>query len=238
MTLDRPYSNKYNALIFDLDDTLLDTCGQLIKPANREACQAMIDAGLDTDLDICLDTRTQLFYQNPRKDVFRLIAEHFPIKDGSTIDEVATAGHRAFFHRDVEPHITIPKDVYHMLEAFAENYRLHLVTSGSPTAQQKKIDILGLEPYFDSVHLVDTSANKGDAFQKIIANGNHIPEKVLCIGDRADREIRAANQLGLATCRVVYGEYSHLEPVSPEEEADISITHILHLVEHLAEAEI
>ena len=237
MVFERPYSNKFRALIFDLDDTLLDTCGQLVAPANREACLAMIDAGLDTDLDTCLQTRERLFYQNPRQDIFRLVAQAFPLRSGASLEDVAAAGHRAFFHRDVEPHITIPKDVYQMLEAFARCYGLHLVTSGSPATQQKKIDILGLAPYFQSVHLVDTSADKGHAFQRIITDHNLPPGEVLCIGDRADREIRSANLLGLSTCRVVFGEYSHLEPAGPEEEADISITHILHLVQHLALAE-
>ncbi len=64
---------KYTTLIFDLDDTLLDTWGQLVQPAARESCQAMIEAGLNADLEECIEKRTDFFINRPREDLFALL---------------------------------------------------------------------------------------------------------------------------------------------------------------------
>ena len=68
---------KYQVLIFDLDDTLFDTCGQLVDRASRESCLQMIELGLQADVDSCMQKRQELFKENPRKNIYDQIVQSF-----------------------------------------------------------------------------------------------------------------------------------------------------------------
>src|SRR5258708_2913507 len=87
---------KIKFIIFDLDDTLFDTYGQLVGPAAEESCKAMIDAGLKTSIKECLMKREELQKNHPREDIYELLARHFDIKPPSNIEKVIEAGFNAF----------------------------------------------------------------------------------------------------------------------------------------------
>ena len=58
-------------LIFDLDDTLFDTFGQLVKPAFLEASAAMIAAGLNApSVTDCMGAREKILLTNKRQKIF------------------------------------------------------------------------------------------------------------------------------------------------------------------------
>ena len=228
---------RFGLLIFDLDDTLLDTYGQLIEPAIREACEAMIEAGLNADLESCISQRKELFLRFPRRDVYRGLIEHFGVRSDREDDRIWEAGYRAFYHRKVDPGIRVFDGAYALLDRLRRDYELHLVTSGGVETQQRKVSILKLEPYFVSVTYVDSSQTKSKeaAFRKILAASDHDTDRTLCIGDRLDREIRDANRIGMTTCQVHYGEFQHLEPCEPDEYPDHRIGHIRELLDYLSD---
>lgn len=209
----------------------MDTCGLLLAPAIKEACEAMIAQGLDAPLADAIAQYDHQFRGFPRDDVYDRLVAFFGCNDADQ-NEVAAAGRRAFFHREVESHITPFDGVYELLTQWQQEYQMYLVTSGSPKTQQAKIDILDLEPYFKAVYLVDRA--QGDRKQKRFAEIQALEQvptqQMLCIGDRIDREIRAANGLGMKTCHKKGGEWGHLVPSDPLEHADYEIDHISQLV--------
>ena len=229
----------YQTLIFDLDDTLFDTFGQLVGPAAREACAAMIGAGLKGSLDDVVSIRAQLFKDYPRQDVYALLVDQLGCRDGVDTRAVRDAGHNAYFHRDVEDHIVLDGDVVAMLVQLAERYTLHLVTSGHPETQARKVELLKLAPYFDGVHYVyrDVGQSKFDTFRHLIAGSDHGPEEMLVIGDRPDREIRAGNALGMATVRIRHGEFAHVEAESGDEEPNHEFDKVTRILKLLSEEE-
>ena len=225
---------RFTVLFFDLDDTLLDTNGQLVAPAAREACAAMIGAGLDADLEPCLRERQRLAAERPREDIHLLLARQFGIRpdSGATFQSVRNVGYRAYFFREILPGITTFPGVYDLLDYLGRRYRLHLVTSGGPPTQRKKVAFLGLEPYFHGVHYVDTLAGekKGSVFAELMHSEAAFPGQCFCVGDRVDREIREGKKLGMVTCHVHHGEFAGITPQTPEEMADYRIEHISALV--------
>jgi len=226
---------RYPVLIFDLDDTLLDTWRQLVQPAAREACAAMVETGLDTDLETCVTVRRALFVEDPRGDCYRGLVSRFGVRDGADPEAVRAAGHDAYFRREVEPHIRLFDGAGQLLARLGLERELFLVTSGHPGTQARKVEILGIADFFRRISYVDSGAGerKGDRFREIMRETAAPPEHHLVIGDRLDREIRDANQLGMHTCHVRYGEFSHIEPREPEEEPRYAVNHIRELANYL-----
>ncbi len=228
--------NPIEVVIFDLDDTLMDTWGQLVRPAAREACAAMIAAGLNADLEACIRERERLFRAWPRKDVYALLVEHFGcrIAGRPSRSRVRDAGVRTYFQREVPADIRLFDGVRSMLERLKATHGLYLVTSGNPATQAQKVAHLNLAPFFREVVLVDSAGGgrKEHAFARILEEEKLPGNQVLAVGDRVDREIRAAKQLGMRACRVHHGEFSHLHPNGPEETPDVLIKNILDL-EHI-----
>ena len=229
------WTDRFDALIFDLDDTLLDTTGQLIAPAIRRACASMIEAGLQTDLETCVTAHQQFFRQKPGEDVYQRLALFFGVVPGGDPIQVGRLGAKAYTHYELDRPLSLFDGIKSLLDELKRAFALYLVTSGSPATQRQKIDALAIAPLFRNIHLVDSSKGqrKGAAFREILSQGSYAPQRVLCIGDRPDKEIRDARQLGLGTVRIRYGEYAHLEPRDPEEHADHTIEHICLLAEVL-----
>jgi len=228
-------SGRFQVLLFDLDDTLMDTWGQLVAPAAREACAAMIAAGLDADLEACVRERERLFLAFPGQDVYQLLAERFRLRAGAEADKVVAAGDDAYFNRQVAPDIRPFDRVPALLADLSADYALHLVTSGHPATQTQKVAHLGIGAYFRSIHLVDSRAGetKGAVFEALLSAAACPAARFMSIGDRLDREIREAKALGMQTCHVHRGEFSHLHPRDPLEQPDYRIRHINQLTQIL-----
>lgn len=224
-------NRSFTDLVFDLDDTLLDTYGQLVPQAAREACTAMIENGLKTNLEVCLHAREHLAHTSERTHLFQSIAEKFGVSEGANPKVAADAGFRAFYDRKVEPSIKLISGAREMLESLKTHYKLHLVTAGHPDTQESKLRILGLRPCFDSVTIVNTFAKqeKGAAFAAIQAATKASSQNLLSIGNRLDTDISPAKRLGWSTAWVRYGEYAHTQIANPEENPDYTLQQITEL---------
>ncbi len=218
-------------LVFDLDDTLLDTYGQLLPKASQEACEKMIQVGLATDLRSCLMARDEIAQTPGRRHLFESIVQRFGTT-GTSADEVADAGFKAFYDRKVETTISLFPGLRETLHDLRNKYGLHLVTAGHPETQEAKLQILKMRELFDSMTIVNTFANetKRQAFEKIAARTEKPAARHLSIGNRLDTDIAPAKEIGWTTCWVRYGEYAKSTPLSPTEKPDFTISKITELI--------
>lgn len=198
------------AVVFDLDDTLMDTLGQCVRAAQREAAAAMRAAGLAAPLESILALREA--FQGQAVDLDRLVAETLGARD---VARVAAAGRRAFFERDpgrLVPHPFVPE----VLAAVRARARCVLLTAGAPRTQRTKIERLGLGAAFDETLFVDSLAgqDKQVALQAWLQRTGLPPERVLVVGDRPRGEIAAARALGCPAMRIRAGEFAG-QPTPP-----------------------
>ena len=235
MTVHR--GSKFKVIIFDLDDTLLDTHGQITEHAIREAFLTMIAAGLNATLDECLSLRKQLLQKISTRLLFSAIAE----KKGTlptaaptdSVDSIAAIGLRAYYHRTTKEHIQIPLDTYRILEELKLNHSLFLVTAGNPQGQQSKVQRLRLAPHFDGVFYTDPEKGetKRSVFLQILNTLHCNPQEVLCVGNRQDVEIAQAKDLGISTCLLLTSEYAFAQASREEEVPDYEIDALQGLVD-------
>lgn len=214
--------SKYKALAFDLDDTLLDTSKYLVPRAAQKACTAMIAAGLQCELNDCLQLRANLANQLSHPEIFVHIADTF----GAENRELAIAqALDAFYNPEVPEDMTLMPGALENLRELGKHYSLYLVTMGNRQTQLKKIKSLKLEPYFEKIYIFDSllKERKESAFREIIQAKKLAPDELLSIGNRLSSEIRDGKRAGADTCYFAHGEHLGEIPQLPEDQPDYTV---------------
>lgn len=224
---------SFDHLVFDLDDTLLDTYRQLLPNASREACTAMLDAGMKGTLEACLKVWDEFRNSQSREEIFAHLLKHFGVREGADAAAVAQRGFHSFYNRRVETNICLIPGVRELLVKLYGSYVLHLVTSGSRVTQEEKIRILGISAYFKSIGHVDPSRGerKKTSFARIMEETHCPPARHLSIGNRVDTDIADARAIGWKTCWVRYGEHAGLLPSSDIEKPEFTVDNVVDVIE-------
>lgn len=96
--------------------------------------------------------------------------------------------------------------------------------TGDENVQNKKIDLLGIRRFFNSIALGAGGPEKFAAFKNIVEHaGIEDRKQILVVGDRIDSEIMYGNMLGCTTVRLMHGKRKHLIPETPFQEPAHSI---------------
>jgi putative hydrolase of the HAD superfamily len=210
-----------NALIFDLDDTLVDTYGLLIIPMERRAAEMIAELdGVTLSPESILETLLTLHRKSPG-ELYSQLAKLAPERAPLVIQV-----HRQVFANFSVEALEIAASVTEMLKQLSRENKLVLLTEGEPKLQKAKIDHLGIEKLFSDILILDPQAgdSKFDAIQKFICDSQLSPESVFVIGNRIDKEIMAAKKLGAKAIWVRAGEGSEVE--GGEQYADAILDHV------------
>ncbi|MFN8945381.1 MAG: HAD hydrolase-like protein [Pseudobdellovibrionaceae bacterium] len=217
-------------VIFDLDDTLIDTSHLVLPLAVKRAFQSLIQAGAKTTYEELKHDRDILRKQHPHHEIFSILAKKYfaNTKASPEIIELAIQKATKCFY---EPELNAP---FPLIEGAKENldqiFRkkdMYLVTSGIPTAQKKKVFACQIEKYFKQCFYVESmqGQDKSAALSEILKKYPHKPSVFLSIGNRLSSEIRESKKLGMQTCYFQFGEHQDEEPASDHEHPDYVIHH-------------
>jgi len=225
---------RIDAVVLDLDDTLMDTTGQLMAPAHREAAQAMIDAGLPADLDGLLTLRLELQRSSPDEDTNVLAAKAY----GHPADSpIVAAGRDTYYRRRIESLDPFP-GTRGMLDALHGRCKLLLLTTGHPGTQRSKVTLLDIASYFDDmVFLPIDEADKRAGLASLLRFNKVKPARTVVVGDRIDREISAGRRLGTWTVRMDGGEGASLVAAVEHQRPHYTIGAIEALLDVVADIE-
>ena len=223
-------SSLKKIIIFDLDDTLLDTQRSLIPLAVKESCEKMIEAGLSCSLEECQDMREELFSRGETRQFFKKITDTYSPEVRR--NRILGIGREAFYEREVPDTITLAEGARDLLEQLKPKYHLLLVTAGDEMTQSKKIKILRLQTFFEEILFMPdfTSEGKLIPFRAINDHFDLPPDQFLSVGNRLDTDIRPAKHLGWKTCWVKTGEHLHMLPKNELEVPDYQIDQIRDLI--------
>lgn len=220
----RGSDESWQAWIFDLDDTLLDTSGELIPQASQRVCQFLVDQ------KIFVNQEDALAAWSAKKEILAgkaliqsLIVERAP--SSSNCEKWIQEAYHIFRTPQLPPHLSLLPGGEELLRVAQEQMMLFLVTQGDIPTQIKKVELLKIANFFRQIYYVDPfrGENKTQAFQAILKQFQFEPQRVLSIGNRLDNEIESSKRLGMKTCYYPYGEHQGETPQCRHQEPDYVI---------------
>lgn len=190
-------------IIFDLDDTLIDTSGCITYHKLEKALRRMVREGLlvphfSEALDLL--RRLNTFAESAREALAEFI-------------EILGADVR-FFHSGVEEvyenfsddlSVVSLEGVLETLSELAQEHQLALVTMGFPVWQMEKLKKAGIDFHLFSKIVIVDQGSKGSAYQTVVNELGYAPEEVLVCGDRILVDLLPARDLGFKTVQMQWG---------------------------------
>lgn len=223
---------KYNTLLFDLDDTILDfTKGekkaltalfnemQLKNVPNAMDDYVILNKYLWNELekgnvtrDYILNTRFSMLFKKYNRDV-----------DGEEVEK----RYRQYLnlqHDCIEGAEEILRDL-------CKNYKLYIITNGVSDTQYKRIRDANLEQCFENVFVSEDIGYQKPAAEYFKAVINKIPgfdlRKTLIIGDSLTADIDGGTRINIHTC--------WFNPQNVENHTDVKPTYEIHKLNDLYE---
>ena len=190
-------------IIFDLDDTLIDTSGCITPYALRRALAAMIAAGL----------RVPSFPQ-ALESLFRInaasltgveaLAEFVELHDGDSA--LLSIGKREWYGElPTDLAISSLEGAKDLLRELSSSHTLALVTGGKNALQREKMKKAGIDTVFFSKIVASEDGNKKIHYQEVKKDFGYSAKEILVCGDRVAIDLTPAKELGFRTVHIRWG---------------------------------
>lgn len=195
------------AVIFDLDNTLLDFI-RMKERAVAAAVEAMIEAGLDVDLEESYKKIMHLYESHgwENQEVFNDFLTELSGKVNYKYLAAAIVAYRRAREASLMPYPNVSKT----LTELARNGVKIAVISDAPAREAwLRIYYLNLHHRFDLVLTFDDiGVRKPDpkGFKMVLEKLQIKPEEAIMVGDWPERDMVGASQLGIKTVFARYGD--------------------------------
>lgn len=209
-------------IIFDLDDTLVETTKCLTPRYLKDAHQAMGSIGPLEELMALNETTLTskgaitAFWQRYSEDLE--VLEKGLETMGQSIPE------------DLELEL-VPDclETLSLIKDMASS--IALVTRGEPRLQLQKVEKAGIQQSVFSKLIISSGPSKKSDYQKVIRDLGQDPKDVVVCGDRVPLDLTPAKELGLFTVHFQHGRgRSHQEP---KKDVDLVIYRLKELIQVL-----
>lgn len=219
-------ARQTKAIIFDLDDTLLDTFNSLIVPLEIQAAKAIVASGAK-EVDATNVASALLHWR--RHNPANLDKELRNTMPGLTRHHLAIR--KRMLTKVSLDNVVLSPEVMQLLRRLRNRYDLYLLTAGAVGFQNRKIDQLEIRRLFVKTIIVsDSSADaKAAAIRELAEDRGYTKENVLIVGNRLDNEIAAGNLLGMPTVWIRQGEGCELKPGVATAQPDFTLGHVLEM---------
>ncbi len=196
-----------NAVIFDLDNTLLDFM-KMKEFAVKAAIKSMIEAGLEVDEDKSYSEIISIYEQFgwENQKVFDVFLE----KSIGHVDNKFLAAGIVAYRRAREANLMAYPNVNKtLIQLIKMGINLAVVSDAPSREAWMRLYYLNLHHIFDFVlTLDDTRARKPSPipFKMALEKLNCAAENTLMVGDWPERDVEGAKQLGMKTIFARYGD--------------------------------
>ena len=219
--------NKKKAVIFDLDDTLIDR-----KAAIKAYSEVFINSHFPC-VDIC--RRSQMIADMVNKDsrgnidrkvFFKILTELWDWKDAAPIEFLEEEWNNEF------PKQAVPVENMDFVldELISKAYKIGLITNGVSLFQNSKIEVIGIRSKLDDIIISkDVMMNKPEPgiFHLACKNLHLQPEEVIFVGDNLRNDVYGSMNVGMTAVWL-----NNVEAYD-EIEDNVNCIRIRHLIELL-----
>lgn len=196
-------------IIFDLDDTLIDTSGSVTPFKMRECLENLIATELNiTDLEASYQ---RLLSLNERAASSKEALYQFLL--GFEGAPQLWARISVQMTKPLPADFCVPTTPYarEVLEILAKTHTLALVTGGYPPFQIEKLEKAGINRSFFSKIAIPEDSMKKPFYESLIKEFAVEPDGVLVCGDRIAMDLVPAHALGCKTVHMRWGRGRNLE---------------------------
>ncbi len=207
-------------IIFDLDDTLVDTSGCITYYKLEAALEAMVGAGLAlSDFEQGLELLRRL--NETALSSKAALAEFIEVLGADS--RLLDVGIKEIYESDLPDLPLMPLDgALELLSSLKLHHRIALVTVGYPEIQMQKLKKASIDTSVFSKILITQEVDKKPLYNQIITELSVSCEEVLVCGDRISRDLSPARELGFKTVLIKWGR--GLTATLPSSDVDYSIS--------------
>ena len=190
-------------IIFDLDDTLIDTSGCITHFKLEDALHAMVSEGLAiSDFPEALDLLRRL--DRASDSARSAVAEFVEILDADKrFFEIGVT--EIYENISSELPIFPLEGAVELLTDLKQQHQLALVTVGKEPLQMDKLKKAGIDSRIFSKIAVTEERNKKVHYQTIVDELDTLAAEVLVCGDRIPVDLIPARELGFKTVQMLWG---------------------------------
>jgi putative hydrolase of the HAD superfamily len=187
-------------IIFDLDDTLIDTSNSITPKRLEKAVMAMTQLGLrvgDTTKAVKEILELSRHCNSSAETITKFVEKY-----NGDINHVERGVYVTYYSPITEDVIVKTKEGVKevLLELYKKFYALCVVTVGEEFVQKQKLEKAGIDYSIFSKIIVSREREKKHCYKKIIEELRDCSkEKIIVCGDRIDIDLVPAKQLGLIT---------------------------------------
>ena len=190
-------------IIFDLDDTLIDTSGTIVPQRLNFAFKKMVDSGL------CFERpegqMEKLFQINKEAISAKEALKEF-LSGHNAIEKYFEIGLNAIYN-EFDPSIKVSsrKGAIKILNELKKSHELALVTIGKDEFQRIKLKNAGIDfSLFSIINVIDCE-DKKPFYKKIIGSLEKKASETLVCGDKIHTDLKPAKELNCITVHMRYG---------------------------------
>jgi len=195
------------AVIFDLDNTLLDFM-KMKEYAVKAAIAGMIEAGLDIDDEESYKKIVSIYEEEGWEN--QQVFNYFLDRTVGEVNNKYLAAAIVAYRRAREANLLLYPNVNHTLvELMKAGIKLAVVSDAPSREAWMRIYYLNLHHHFDFVLTFDdTNARKPSPipFQMALKKLKTEPSETLMVGDWPERDVAGANNIGIRTIFARYGD--------------------------------
>jgi putative hydrolase of the HAD superfamily len=198
---------KIKAIIFDLDNTLLDFM-KMKRQAVRAGIESMIEAGLTVDQDKSVDRIFELYEAKgwENQQIFDIFLEEIHGK----VDAKFLAAGIVAYRRAREANLKVYPNVNQTLVSLGKmGLKLAIVSDAPRREAWMRIFYLNLHHVFDIVLTFDDTGVRKPSpkpFEMALDQLSVKADEAIMIGDWPERDVEGAKQLGIKTIYARYGD--------------------------------
>ncbi|MBS0605432.1 MAG: HAD family hydrolase [Parachlamydiales bacterium] len=217
-------------IIFDLDDTLVDTSGCITPVKLEDALKRLVQEGLDIpDFSEALNLlkRLDLAADSAKFALSEFLEIHsadpalLPIGIQEIYDNIS-------FDFPLNP----LKDANEVLNDLSFSHQLAIVTIGKTPQQLTKLKKAGIDSGIFSKIIVAEAGNKKVHYQALADELGYAPTEIVVCGDRISIDLAPARELGYKTVQMRWGR--GLNSKGQSSDVDYKISSLLELKDIIA----